>query len=81
MMRWMCKVKLEKCISSDALLQRLGLYSIADIMRRNRLRWYGHAQRSSGWINEITKYNIEGSVSKGRPLKNWNEAVRNDKKA
>ena len=48
-------------------------------MQRNRLRWYGHAQRSPGWINEITKYNMEGSVSKGLPLKNWNEAVRNDK--
>ena len=63
------------------LFNRLAfVFSIRKILPvlRNRFRWYGQAQRNSGWINEIK---LKVGVSKGHPLKSWNEAVRNDKKA
>jgi len=31
--------------SSDELLSRLGIVSEADVVRKGRLRWYGHVER------------------------------------
>ena len=60
MVRWICNVKLEDHITSDSLLHRLGIASVKNIMQRNRLRWYGHVQRSTGWIKRVTEYVVEG---------------------
>ena len=72
-------MKLEQHIASDVLLQRLGIFSLTDAMRMARLRWFGHVQRSSGWIQKVTKHVVEGGASRrGQPQKTWKEAVSND---
>ena len=79
MIRWICNVKLEDHVASDALLKKLDINSVSVIMHRNRLRWYGHVERSNGWIHQITRHVVEGGVSKrGRPMKTWKETVNND---
>ena len=43
--RWMCGVTLKNRTRSDELLERLGVESITDMIRRGRLRWFGHLER------------------------------------
>ena len=46
MIRWMCGVSLKNRISSAELYGRLGVEEVADVMRRGRLRWFGHLERA-----------------------------------
>jgi len=45
MVRWMCGVTLKDRVASDELLSRLGIESITEVVRRGRLRWFGHVER------------------------------------
>ena len=45
MVRWMCGVSLKDRIASVDLNGRLGIDSVVDIVRRGRLRWFGHLER------------------------------------
>ena len=45
MVRWMCGVTLKERKHSEELLARLGIEDVAEIVRRGRLRWYGHVER------------------------------------
>ena len=45
MVRWMCGVTLKERKHSEELLARLGIEGVAEIVRRGRLRWYGHVER------------------------------------
>jgi len=47
MVRWMCGVTLKDRRRSEDLLDRLGIESIAVLVRRIRLRWFGHVERLS----------------------------------
>ena len=69
MVRWICKVRLEDRVSSANLLKRLKLPPIEFTVQDSRLRWYGHVQRSDGWINKVTTLPIEGDMPRGRPKK------------
>jgi hypothetical protein len=40
--RWMCGVKLSDRKVDAELLSRLGIESVSDVVRRCRLRWFGH---------------------------------------
>ena len=79
MMRWMCNVRPEDDIGSDAVLSMLGIEDLSSIIRRTRLRWFGHVERSEGWINRVRKLKIESKKGPGRPKKTWEECVRNDR--
>ena len=81
MMRWMCNVRPEDDIGSDAILSMLGIEDLSSIIRRTRLRWFGHVERSEGWINRVRKLKIESKKGPGRPKKTWEECVRNDRVA
>ena len=80
MIRWICGVRLSDRIHSDALLAKLNILSIEDLLRRRRLRWFGHVQRSDGWIKKCTNIVIDGPASRGRPKKTWKETIADDRK-
>ena len=42
MVRWMCGVSLKDRKHSLDLYSLLGIQSVADVVRRGRLRWFGH---------------------------------------
>ena len=44
MVRWMCGVTLKNRISSAELNKRLDLENVTDVVRRGRLRWFGHLE-------------------------------------
>ena len=82
MIRWICSTRLAERISSDELRSRVGLCSIEDVLRRGRLRWFGHLQRMDPeiWPRKVDKLNIDGRFPRGRPRKTWMECVRRDLK-
>ena len=46
MIRWMCGVSLKERHASTEVRKHLGVEAIRDVMRRCRLRWYGHVERN-----------------------------------
>ena len=80
MLRWMCNVKVNDKINSDSILSKLGLQDIETILRTNRLRWFGHVERSAGWINHVRNLEVQSQKKRpGRPKLTWNDVVVRDK--
>ena len=44
------------------------------------MRWYGHVQRSNGWIAQTRKLNIVAQKRSGKPRKSWDEVLLDDRK-
>ena len=80
MVSWMCGVSLKSRMSSKELNARLGIEAISEIVRRGRLRWYGHIERkgSDDWVSACRDYEVVGQKSRGRGRKTWAECVRHD---
>ena len=79
MIRWMCGVKPNDDTSTDSLLEKLCITDIETVLRKGRLRWLGHVERSSGWISKVRKLKIEGGRGKGRPRQTWDGVVQRDR--
>ena len=82
MVRWMCGVTLKDGKLSQELLDRMGIESVADVMRKCRLRWFGHLERMSAdnWVSACREIKVEGSRGRGRGRKMWKECVVDDMK-
>ena len=80
MIRWICNVKAQDEVSSDSLLTKLGIQDLDVVLRTGRMRWFGHVQRSTGWIREVCKLNVVAQKRSGRPRKSWDEVIKNDRK-
>ena len=57
MLCWIGKVKAEDDVSLHHLYSRLSLQPLESRLRINRLRWYGHVERSEEWIKCCTQMN------------------------
>ena len=64
MARWMCGVSLTDRKHREVLYSLLGTQSVADVVRRGRLRWFGHLERKIGddWVSICR--NVEGAGEK-----------------
>ena len=80
MVRWMCGVTLKDRKRSEDLLDRLGIESVAEVVRRSRLRWFGHVERMSAgnWVSACREIEVEGSRGRGRGRKTWQECISED---
>ena len=45
MVRWMCGVSLMDRKRTEVLYSLLGVQSVAEVVRRGILRWFGHVER------------------------------------
>ena len=83
MVRWMCGVKLQDRVPSKELRGRLELEDIISVLKRNRLRWYGHVLRKeeNDWVKKCMEYEVAGTRPRGRPKKTWREIVEKDCRA
>jgi len=83
MVRHMCGVTLKDRKASDELRSKLGLESISNVIRRGRLRWFGHVERKddSDWVKACQQIEINGDRGRGRGRKTWRECVSTDMKA
>ena len=79
MICWICYDKANDEVSSDSLLSKLGLQdNRCDCS--SRMRWYGHVERSKGWIAQVRKLNIVAQKRSGKPRKSWDEVLLDDRK-
>src|SRR5260221_14462065 len=60
------------------LRERMGVEAIGAVMKRNRLRWFGHVERKDDceWVKGCTVLEVEGPKPRGRPKKMWMEVVK-----
>ena len=69
MLRWMCGVTLRDKVPTVELRRRLGIEAVVEVMRRGRLRWFGHVEgkEKDDWVSACR--NLEAAVSRdrGRP--------------
>ena len=86
MIRWMCGVSLKDRITSGELLDRVGLVDVTEVVRRGRLRWFGHVERRGvgDWVSGCRSMEVEGCrgpfQSQGRSRKTWMDCVKADMK-
>ena len=59
-----------------------GINCVADVVRRGRLRWFGHLERKSvdDWVSACRGLVVEGARGRGRSRKTWEQCVRDDMK-
>src|SRR5207244_4086203 len=82
MVRRMCGVKLSDRKRSEYLRSRLGIECVVEMVRRGRLRWFGHVERMVGgeWVGACRNVKVGGKGGKGGPRKTWLECVKDDMK-
>ena len=61
-------------------VQSFGVQSMAEVVRRSRLRWFGHVERKSGddWMSACRNVVVAGVRCAGRGRKTWRECVKDD---
>ena len=67
MIRWICGVTLNDRIPTTNLLLRLGLNSINDMLRWNRLRFHGHLTRmdDDAWPKKAAMHYVDDRQPRG----------------
>ena len=80
MLRWMSGVTREDRIKNEYVRGSIGVASIVDKMRENRLRWLGHVMRreETSAVRVVMKMNVEGKRGRGRPKMKWLENIEKD---
>src|SRR3954467_15810808 len=78
----MSGVTLKDKRSSEELRLRLGIVGVDRVVRRGRLRWFGHVEckEAGDWVSKCRNLVVVGGVRKGRPRKTWMECVKEDMK-
>ena len=77
MLRWMTGVSLSESKSNECVRSMLAIDDIAEVMRRNRLRWFGHVERRDElcWLKRIETLQVDGDGVKGRPQEEMERSV------
>ena len=80
MLRWMCGVSLRDRVPSAVLRERMGIESVSDAVKRNRLRWLGHVLQKDDddWMKKIMSFEVEGKRGWGRLRMTWSQVVERD---
>ena len=52
MLGWMCGVTLRDKVPTVERKRRLEIEDVVEVMRRGRLRWFGHVERKEMMISE-----------------------------
>ena len=65
-------------ISLHNQYSKLNLQPLESRIRLKRLKWYGHVERSDGWIKRCNEIEVDGYQGKGRPRRSRKETVTDD---
>ena len=65
---------------SEELRELLGLEPVSLMMKKSRLRWFGHVEwkDDNDWVKRCVTWEVEGIRQRGRPKKSWWDCVKND---
>ena len=76
------RYKLSDKKSNAELLSRLDIESVSVVVRRGRLKWFGHVERKQpdDWVSACRHTVVEKAKGRGRgrPRKTWRECVEED---
>ena len=84
MVRWICRVRPSDEPNIEGLHKKLSHEDLTILIRRHRLRWFGHVECTSGEISRMRSMHIVGKkgtlwgVGHGNPRKIWSECARED---
>jgi len=80
MIRCICGVKLNERNKSIELGELLGLEPVSLMIRKSRLRWFGHVERKddNDWVKCCITWKVEGIRQIGCPKKTWLDCIKND---
>ena len=55
---------------------------VADVVRKCRLRWFGHLERKDvgDWVSACRNMVFPGKAGKDRPSKRWRDVLEDDLK-
>ena len=80
MLRWARgKTRLDHVRNVD-IWNEAHMYPMAEFLRENRLRWFGHVQRrdKDDATRKILQMEVEGKRNRGRPKLRWRDLVKDD---
>ena len=79
-LRHMAHARWEDRVTTEEVRRRCGVKDIMDILKRNRLRWYGHVKRGDNdhVLRKAAEIVVEGVRPRGRPKKIWKLCVEQD---
>ena len=65
---------------SEELRELLGLEAVSLMIKKSRLRWFGHVERKNDndWVKRCLTWEVEGIRQRGCPKKTWWYCVEND---
>ena len=64
------------------ILGRLNMEDISEALRKNRLRWFGHAERSKDPnVVDVKHLTVDGKLPRGRPKVTWLKTIEKDLEA
>ena len=76
---WICNVKVKDEFIQDSLFSKPGIQDLDVEPRTSRIRWLGHAERSTGWIAEVSRLNVVAQKRRSRPTKICDEVLVDDR--
>jgi len=67
-------------ISSMELNRRLGVETVAGVVRLGQLSWFRHLERRGrdDWVSICRGFEVAGPKSRGRSRKTWGGCVKQD---
>ena len=82
MLRWMCGVTLRDKVPTVELRRRLGIEGVVEVMRRGRLRWFGHVERKEvdDWVSGCRNLKVADSRGRSRPRMTYRARLDGDMK-
>ena len=80
MVRWRCGASLRDRVPRAGLREIMGIESVSDAVKRNRLRWLGHGLRKDDgdWVKKIMLFEQEGKRGRGSLRMTWSLVVERD---
>ena len=75
MMRWMSGKRLIDKKPIPKLFELTKLQPIENIIKRRKLKWYGHVKRSDLPVRTTIEGHIEGKRHRGRPRQRWRDDI------
>ena len=81
MLIWMCGKTRRDKIRNERIHKMIEVAQIEEKIRYNRLRWFGHIQRTkiNAPVRKSDAIDIEGNVrGRGRPKLTWVEIIKKD---
>jgi len=58
---------------NEELRELLGLEPVSLMIKKSRLRWFGHVEQryDNDWVKRCITWEVEGIRQRGRPKKTW----------